>query len=57
MSDTIITKIISALIDDDLVEADFEKARSTCDVIEREIKRARRYMDEMDRLAEESAED
>lgn len=47
-----ISKMISALIDDDLVESDFENARLTCDAIEREINKARKYMDEMDKMAD-----
>lgn len=47
-----IAKLISSLIDDDLLEADFEKARYTCDLIEEEINRVRNYMDAMDKLAD-----
>ena len=41
-------RVIAALIDDDIVDANFEQARATCDVVEEEIKRARQYMDIMD---------
>lgn len=47
-----IAKLISSLIDDDLMQADFEKARLTCDLIEKEINRVRNYMDAMDKLAD-----
>lgn len=49
-----IAKLISALIDDDLMHADFEKSRLTCDSIEKEINRVRDYMDKMDKLADSS---
>jgi len=54
MNKQTIQKIIDALIDQDLQDAEFEKAGETCDVIEERVNDARRYMNKMDEIAENS---
>lgn len=54
MNKKTIQKIIDGLIDQDLENAEFERAREACDIIEERIDRAREYMNKMDEIAESS---